>query len=123
MKILTTDEAQEAERQTWTEARFTKEVIALAKSCGWRTAHFRPAQTKSGHWITAVQGDGKGFFDLVLVRCRKIIFAELKVKGNKLTTEQKEWRDVIIHVALDNPKVSYALWTPDCWEHINSILR
>jgi hypothetical protein len=47
-----------------TEAAFLRQVLDLAKLRGWRTAHFRPAQTSRG-WRTAVQGDGAGFPDLV----------------------------------------------------------
>ena len=78
-----------------TEAEFTKDVIQLAHLYDWKVAHFRPGLTKSGKWITAVQGDGKGFPDLVLVRERHpvapVIFMELKVPPNKTTPEQEQW--------------------------------
>ncbi len=47
------------------EAEFTRQVLQLAKLRGHKTAHFRPAMLKGKdgqeRWITAVQGDGKGF--------------------------------------------------------------
>jgi hypothetical protein len=52
---------------TITEAEFLAQVLQLAKLCGWLTAHFRPAKTAHG-WRTAVQGDGAGWPDLVLLR-------------------------------------------------------
>lgn len=59
------------------EARFTDQVLELAERLGWRRAHFRPARTATG-WRTAVQGDGAGFPDLVLLRGSRLVVAELK---------------------------------------------
>ena len=73
-----------------TERAFTAQVIALARWHKWRVAHFRPAQTQSGRWITAMQGD-VGFPDLVLARAGKVLFAELKSESGKLTRKQMEW--------------------------------
>jgi hypothetical protein len=52
------------------EASFLEQIIDLAHLFGWRVAHFRAARTFSG-WRTPVQGDGKGFPDLVLCRRRR----------------------------------------------------
>jgi len=67
----------------------------MARLFGWRVAHFRSVETKRQGWQTPVQGDGKGYPDLCLVR-ERIIFIELKVGRNKLTFEQEEWRDRIL---------------------------
>jgi hypothetical protein len=75
-----------------TEAAFLAQVIDVAHVLGWRVAHFRPCQTGRG-WRTAVQGDGKGFPDLVLVRRERLIFAELKAHRGGLTDEQRIWLD------------------------------
>jgi len=73
-----------------TEEAFKAQILKLAGYLGWRTAHFRPAMTKRG-WRTAVQGDGAGFPDLVLVRPPRLIFAELKSAKGKPSPEQVAW--------------------------------
>lgn len=84
------------------EKDFTKLVIDYARSRGWRTAHFRPAMTSDGHWVTAVQGDGAGFVDIVLVRPGApglpgtVLWVELKSDGGRLSADQRAWRDVLL---------------------------
>lgn len=100
-----------------TEAEFTRMVIQFAKLHGWRVAHFRPAMTKSGKWVTAVQGDGKGYPDLTLVRAGRLIFAELKVgRRNKPTAEQKVWLADFAEV----PGVLAVVWRPEDWPEIEA---
>lgn len=96
-----------------TEAQFTKQVIDLARLHGWRVAHFRPGLTRSGKWVTPVQGDGKGFPDLVLVRSGVILFVELKVGRNKATDEQVAWLD-----ALRETGAAAGVWRPEQWDDI-----
>ena len=66
-------------------------VLRLAKMNGWRVAHFRTARTKHGGFLTPVQGDGKGYPDLTMVRGDRLIFAELKAERGSMEPEQKEW--------------------------------
>lgn len=98
------------------ESSFTRQVLQLAKLHGWRSAHFRPAQTKRG-WRTAVQGDGKGFLDTVLVRGRRLIFAELKSDTGRLTVEQRAWI-----AALEGTGVEVYTWRPSDWAEIERVL-
>jgi excisionase family DNA binding protein len=61
-------------------------------------AHFRPGRTAHG-WRTAVEGDGKGFPDLLLVHpdAGFVWFVELKRDDNKgLQPEQAMWRESLI---------------------------
>jgi hypothetical protein len=77
-----------------TEAEYTATIIDAARILGWRTAHFRPARTVHG-WRTAVQGDAKGWPDLVLVHpdAGYVWFVELKRDdAPKLRLEQDLWR-------------------------------
>lgn len=99
------------------EADFLKQVLQMAKLCRWRSAHFRPAQTKSGAWVTAVQGEGKGFVDLVLVR-ERVIWAELKSDDGKLSDEQQLWID-----ELHKAKQEVYVWRPKDWDAIVVALR
>jgi hypothetical protein len=93
------------------EAELQKAVIDLARRLGWRTAHFRTSRTQSGGWATAVQGDGKGFPDLVMVGDRRVLFVELKAKGKHPTIEQRDWLDRLT----DAPGVETYVWRPTDW--------
>lgn len=99
-----------------TEAEFTAQVIQYARLRGWRTAHFRPARTARG-WRTAIQGDGKGWPDLILVRGTSVIAAELKIGRNRLTAEQAAWLR-----ALDCANVMTYVWRPADWPKIEKVL-
>jgi hypothetical protein len=94
-----------------TEAGFTATVLALAKIRGWHTLHIRPGRTDKG-WRTPVQGDGKGFPDLLMLRGSRTIAAELKC-GNKATLEQTVW---LQKFQLAGAQVF--VWTPADWPEI-----
>lgn len=104
---------------TQTEDAYLSGILHLAKLLGWRTAHFRPAQTNSG-WKTAVAGDGKGFPDIVLVRGDRCIFVETKSPTGRLTAEQEQWL-----AALDQTPTEVYVWRAgvDTFEDIQRILR
>jgi hypothetical protein len=99
------------------EKDFTDNVVQLAKTLGWRVAHFRPAQTKHG-WRTPMQGD-KGFPDLVLAKDGRVIFAELKSATGKLTKEQREWLDEFS--GLPTSPETY-VWRPHHLDSIGKVL-
>lgn len=73
-----------------TEDDLLSTVLDMAKRLGILTAHFRPAKTAAG-WRTPVQGDGKGWPDLVLVGRGGVLFRELKSASGALSSEQKGW--------------------------------
>jgi hypothetical protein len=102
-----------------TEAAFTAQVLAMARLHGWRSAHFRPARTKTG-WRTAVAGDGVGFPDLLLVRARtkQMLVAELKVPPNRTTPEQDRWL-----AEFEVTGVAAYTWTPADWNEIARVLE
>lgn len=99
-----------------TEDQFLALILDYAIIRGWKRAHFRPARViRNGRetWRTAVQGDGKGFPDLVLAkRGHMLIIAELKKDKGELTIHQHSWRDVLTLV----PGVVYQVWRPKDWE-------
>jgi len=110
-----------AKKRKQPEGDFTKQVIALAQLHGWRVAHFRPAWVGEGEnrrMVTPVQGDGKGFPDLILVRGKILLAAELKVGKNKVTPEQEIWLS-----AFDGVPGCYAMeWRPEDWDEIEERL-
>lgn len=74
------------------ESEFADWVLDVARMYGWRSAHFRPARTKTG-WRTPVQGDGAGFPDMILLhpRCDFGLALELKRETGRTTPEQEAW--------------------------------
>jgi hypothetical protein len=88
------------------ESAFRDAVVALARYRGW-LVYFT---WRSDH-------SPAGFPDLVLVRGRCLIFAELKVKPNTPTTAQREWL-----TALDQAGAETYVWTPEMWSEIEAIL-
>lgn len=101
---------------TYREDEFTDQVLQLAGMMGWRRVHFRPGQTAKG-WRTPVQGDGKGYPDLTLVRPPRLIYAELKVGNNKPTPEQESWL-----YDLRRCSVEVYLWYPEDMAAIVAVL-
>lgn len=73
------------------EAAFTGRVIGIAKTYGWRVAHFRPARTQKG-WRTPMEGD-IGVPDLILARDGDVLLAELKTNSGVLLPDQQAWLD------------------------------
>lgn len=102
-----------------TEAEFTRMFLDLARLRGWMSAHFRPGMDRRGRWRTAVQGDGAGFPDALLVRPRdgKMLVAELKVGRNRTTPEQDRWL-----AAFRAAGVPAEVLTPDDWPKIEQLL-
>lgn len=99
------------------EADFQKQVLALARLHGWRSCHFRAGLTKSGRWVTAVQGDGVGFVDIVLCR-ERVLFCELKSERGALRPDQETWI-----AALRAAHAEVYVWRPSDWPTIQEILR
>jgi hypothetical protein len=75
---------------TISEAGWQQIVMDTARVYGWLAAHFRPAKTQTGRWITPMSGD-VGFPDLVLCRRGEVIVAELKRQRTKPTPGQVRW--------------------------------
>lgn len=91
------------------EAEWTREVIAYAKQQGWMVAHFRPAQVRSGRFITAMSGD-VGYPDLTMARDEVVLFVELKVGRNKPTDAQLRWASELPDYMVWYPKDRDSAW-------------
>lgn len=89
-----------------TEGELQGGVIDTARSLGYLVAHFRAAKTERG-WRTPVEGDGKGFPDLVLAGHGRVLFVELKNDRRPLEPEQRIWLDT-----LGLAGVEVHLWRP-----------
>lgn len=100
------------------EAQFQQALLQVARLQRWRVAHFRPARTDKG-WRTAVEADGAGFPDLVLVRPPRLIFAELKADDGELAAAQEAWIAALAQV----PGVEIVVWRPADWNQICQTLH
>lgn len=85
------------------EKEFQAAVVALAQGCGWKCYHTRDSR-----------GSAPGFPDWVFCRPPTLVIAELKAAKGRVTTEQREWLDVLALV----PGVVVKLWRPDAWDEI-----
>lgn len=90
-----------------TEDDLLRTVLDMAHRFGHMTAHFRPAQSKTGRWLTAVQGDGKGYPDVTIVGAGGVLFRELKAAKGYLKPEQKKWLS-----ALEEAGADAGVWKP-----------
>lgn len=107
-----------------TETDFLNQVVELAKLCGWKVHHARPAWTVKGY-RTPIQGDA-GFPDLVLCRPPYIILAELKSETGTLSPAQREWiaaLELCKGASVYEPNVGIRVWRPSQWEEIVATLR
>ncbi|MBS0202822.1 MAG: VRR-NUC domain-containing protein [Planctomycetes bacterium] len=107
----------------WTdvpEAEFTTATIELAQWYGWRVTHFRPLRKSNGKWETAVQGDGKGFPDLLGLReeTGQRFVAELKCNSNETSSDQDDWLK-----AFEVCGTPAFTWYPRDIEEIKTVLK
>ena len=101
-----------------TETEFTNELLKWAKAYGWHRFHARSSgRMHNGKAIPTVQGNS-GFPDLVLLRGKRLIFAELKVGKNKPSDEQLQWIAMLDEVH----GVEVHLWRPEQWSQILVVL-
>jgi VRR-NUC domain len=111
-----------------TETAFLAQVLQVAEMYGWEGAHFRPALTGRG-WRTPVQGSlGKGWPDLVLIRGTRLVFAELKRDGAKLSPDQDRVLELLRGLRLLLPGLGAIgpevyVWHPADFDNIIEILR
>jgi hypothetical protein len=89
-----------------TEKALQEAIVKFARQRGWRVYHTYDSRRSA-----------PGFPDLVLVRRRKLIFAELKSEKGKITDEQERWRS-----ALNEAEQTYFVWRPNDLERVFEIL-
>lgn len=89
------------------EADFMVKVKDLAERCRWLCYHTYDSRRSD-----------EGFVDLVMVRRRRVIFAELKSVRGKLREKQKVWLDALIGAGMEA-----VVWHPSDWDAIVATLR
>jgi len=90
------------------ERHFRQQVLEYARLNGWH-AYFT--------W-TSIHSPA-GFPDLVLVRGREMVMAELKSAKGKPTPAQEEWLNALQHVEM----VNAFYWKPEHWPLIEEALK
>jgi len=93
--------------RTKPEEDFQRKVLQLCKLLHLHTAHFRPALSRSGRYITPVAGDGKGWPDLTIVGPGGVLYRELKSATGSRTPEQRQWAEWLTEAGQD-----VAVWKP-----------
>jgi hypothetical protein len=99
-----------------TEDELLRAVLDLLRVYQFRTFHARPAWTAHG-MRTAVQGDGKGFPDILAVGRGRILAIELKSELGQPTLDQRAW----LATFRENGAEAY-LWRPGDLPGIPGIL-
>ena len=91
-----------------TEREFQAQVIQYAELAGWLVYHTYDSRRSQ-----------PGFPDLVLVRNKTVVFAELKSEKGRATEAQKMW----LNVLEDCETVVTKIWRPSNWENVEKVLR
>lgn len=109
------------------ERAFQTSVLDLAQRLGWKTAHFHDSRREvtrpSGKRLVIGDKAAAGFPDLVMIRDRRMIFAELKTETGKLSAAQAEWEQALDFFADMTDGVEYFVWRPAHWSLIERVLR
>lgn len=94
------------------ERDFQRQVIELARRCGWRVFHcYGQGSVLGSRAIDA------GFPDLVLVRAGQILMVELKGSRGRVSEEQDAWLHDIQQCG-----IPALVWYPRDWDDAVAIL-
>jgi hypothetical protein len=95
-----------------TEADWHGFVVSFATMMGWSTYHTYDSRRSNAGWP-----------DLVCVRGDRLVIAELKAEGGKVTAAQQAWIDALTAVAEASGKaVSVHLWRPSDEAEVREVL-
>lgn len=102
----TVAEYHQAEALRMSEVELQEHLRDTARLLGWRYYHTHDSRRSEA-----------GFFDAVLLRRDRLVFAELKRQRTQRTPEQEEWRDDIVRFqfAGGGRGVEQYLWRPSDW--------
>lgn len=104
----TTANARHALDRAINEDAFQAQVIQLATVLGWRHIYHTHDSRRSQ----------AGFPDLVMIRDRRILYAELKSERGRVSEAQVEWLD-----ALNQTGSEWYVWRPHNWDQIVKALK
>ena len=106
------------------EHDFQRWVMDVARRLGWKVWHV-PAPMR---WDSTGRGkgfvgakDAAGLADLIIVGHGRVLFAEVKGTGGKLSAKQQEFLDTVNALEADSVR-AYAWW-PGMENEVEEILR
>ena len=102
------DDIMPTEMPSTTEREFQAQVIKYAELAGWLVYHTYDSRRSQ-----------PGFPDLVLVRNKTVVFAELKSEKGRPTKAQKMW----LYALEDCETVITRIWRPRDWNKVEAVLR
>lgn len=91
-----------------TEKQWQEQVEALLMFCGWRFYHTRDSRKSN-----------EGFPDIITLRRRRMVVAELKVGDEQPSPKQEEWLEDFKGV----PGAEVYVWRPEDIEEVKRALR
>ena len=89
------------------EKHFQGSIVSAARQLGWRAYHTYDSRRSA-----------PGFPDLVLVRGRRIVYAELKSERGVMSAAQYQWLRDLVCAGQD-----VFLWRPSDWDAILAELQ
>ena len=89
------------------EKGFQGTVVELAKRTGWVPWHDQDSRKNE-----------PGMPDLILIRPPRVLFAECKTKGGKLSADQSFYAAIL----RECPGVEYYIWRPADWDQLEKVL-
>lgn len=92
------------------ERDLQKAIIELCHRLGMEVAHFGPAMTRDGSWLTAGTSGATGFPDLVICGRGRLLLAELKSAKGRPSERQLMWLD-----RLRKAGCEVYVWRPADW--------
>jgi hypothetical protein len=101
------------------EADFQAKLIRELKDNGWMVHAERTALSKSGKFMTPIQGD-KGFFDIVAIHPERelVLLVECKSDGGTLSKFQEKW----FLAASKCSGILVRVVRPENWQEIMTII-
>lgn len=98
-----------------TEADFQRQVVELAGICGWKHLHVRRTIGRGRKWTTST--NLAGWPDLLCWRPGRMIAAELKSEGGKVTEDQAD-----VLASLHDAGIQTYIWRPADLDAIAKVL-
>ena len=100
-----------------TERQFARQIEYLLELGGWRWCHYEPAVRQSGQWATPLRGD-RGLPDYIAVRQNRVLYAEIKGDGGRLSADQRGWIADLLTAGQE-----VYIWHPDDLDIARQVLR
>lgn len=98
-----------------TEADYQSMIVARAEALGWLVHHDR------GDYRQCIAGQ-PGFPDLVMARCGRVVFAEIKSATGKVSKAQTKWLTELGYLGESDAPIEVYLWRPADWPQVVEVL-